>query len=69
MLGADKRLAKIRLPCKIQEFELLLRKGYKRTGTDEKIGYRYLAEFRRKHPTDSTEKSVVDAINQLTENY
>lgn len=69
VLDADKRLAGVRLPRKIQKQEQVIREAFKPTGTDEQTGYRHLAEFRKKHPSDSTDINIVEAVNQLTEKY
>ncbi|MFC1462903.1 hypothetical protein ACFLQU_04775 [Verrucomicrobiota bacterium] len=68
-LRADEHLADIRLPRKIQKQEESIREAFKPSGTDEATGYRHFAEFRRKHPTDSTDKDIVKAVNQLIEKY
>lgn len=66
---ADNHFAGTGLPKEIRREEDALWAAFKDTGTDETTGYRLLAAFRRKHPTQSTDKDVVAAVNQLLKDY
>jgi hypothetical protein len=69
ILDADDYLRTVRLSRKIQRQDQLIRDAFKPTGTDEHTGYRHLAEFRRKHPTASTDQDVVEVVKKLLEKY
>ena len=69
MLDADDYLAAVRLPRTIQHQERSIREAFSPTGTDQHTGYRHLAEFRRMHPTDSTDKDVIEAVKKLIQQY
>ena len=69
ILVADKYLADVRLPHHIQEQDRHIRAAFKATGTTEETGYRHLADFRRQHPTEATDKDVLEAVNQLLEEH
>ena len=68
-LRADEHLANIRFPREIQKIEEDAQEFFRNTGTDEHTGYRHLAELRRTHPTKSTDRDIVEAVNELLEKY
>lgn len=69
IINADKHLERISLPRTI----ILQRKGideaFKSTGADELTGYRHLAEYRRKSPSPSKDKDVLNAIKGFLDKY
>ena len=68
-LRADAHLADIRLPHKVLQQEEYVRKAFKQTEADENTGYRHFTEFRRKHPTKSTNEHIIEAIDGLLKEY
>jgi hypothetical protein len=69
VLDADEHLIAVQLPGRIQQQDQSIREAFRSKGTDETTGYSNLAEFRRKHPTDSTDDDVVKAVKKLIEKY
>jgi len=69
VIDADKHLANVRFPRNIREMHESSWETFKPMGIDENTGHSYLADFRRKHPTHSTNEHVVKAVNELLEKY
>ena len=65
-LKADKLLEHVCLPREIRKQEEIIRESFKSAETDD---YRHFAEFRRKNPTKSTDKHIVEAVNELLEKH
>ena len=68
-LRAEEQLADVRLPRTVQKQMESLREAFELTGTVDDQGFRVLAKFRREHASDSTDKDIVEATQQLLEEY
>ena len=68
-LRADASLAHIRLPRKVQQMEESVHQAFSQTGTNDQTGYRHFAKFRREHPSQSTDRYIADAMNELLKKY
>ena len=68
-LSSEEHLAGVRLPREVRKQNELVREAFKSTGTDDHTGFSVLADFRRKHPSPSKDKDVLDAVVELLEKH